>query len=593
MVSGAPKAATISIAETLALLDGDFIAFAKGAADGRYAFWLGSGISLFRFPGLKAIVIKALEYLRNRADPSQEQCRFRAGLERAFNLANLSDEEKAKIDLRIAADGWSVADILRDRLSGQYAAFLNIDIDGEPLDLLVWEGVAVAATYADDTVAPDAEHYAIAVLIKEGLVTELPSANWDGLIEKAVNELSDGNRGLKVCVRSQNLQASSQKATLVKFHGCAVRARDDQATYRKYLVAAQRQIDDWGGTDSNTHGIAQYLINVAITKPTLMLGFSAQDANIRKVFGLAKAAQNWAWPGELPAYVMAEDTIGEAQRTLLGNVYRDPFETADRAAIMASAHLQAFAKPLLTALILWTYAAKLQRAARLGDFDLTDELAEWVDEGIINLRDQLATANVGDHLAFVEALIGGLSRTKRIFLAGKSDPGASHYEPLTQTPVSQMMQDVEFETNGSPEAAMIAATLAKGAAAGYWSMKPPASGDDRAATATITMDARTDRIFVLGKPEAELALYASEAVLEEDEDVVLIHARPMHDRMQRSPSRPPGRTGAVGPRRVGRPDRRGYDLGRVDGPVETGVRPLLSRIAPSVMSPTAPSRCKL
>lgn len=550
-MSAAPKAATISIAETLALLDGNFNAFATGVADGRYAFWLGSGISLFRFPGLKTIVIKALEYIRCRVDASQEGCPFKASLERAFNLANLSDAEKAQVDLTVAAKDWPIADLLRDRLSGQYAAFLNIDIDGEPLDLLVWEGVELAATYADDSIAPDAEHYAIAVLIKEGLVTELPSANWDGLIEKALTELSEGNGGLKVCVRSEDLQAPNQKATLIKFHGCAVRARADQATYREYLVAAQRQIDDWGGTDTSTHGIAQYLINVAITKPTLMLGFSAQDANIRKVFGLAKATQSWAWPGELPAYVMAEEAIGEAQRTLLGNVYRDQFESGDRAAIMASAHLQAFAKPLLTALIVWTYAAKLQRAARLGDFDLTDELAEWVDEGIINLRNRIAAADTGDHLAFVDALIGGLSRTKRIFLAGKSNPGASRYEPLTQGPVSQMTQDVESETNGLPEAAIIAATLAKGAEAGYWSIEPPVSGDDRAATARIKKGALTNRIFVLGKPEAEQALYASGAVLEEDEDAVLVHARPMYARMQRSPRRAPGRTGAVGPRRVG------------------------------------------
>lgn len=549
-MSNAPRAATISIPETLALLDNNFNAFAKGVADGRYAFWLGSGISLFRFPGLKEIVIKALEYLRSRVDPSQTACPFKVGLERAFNLANLSDAESATIDLQVEAKDWPVAGLLRDRLSSQYAAFLNIDIDGEPLDLLVWEGVDVAATYADDTVAPDAEHYAIAALIKEGLVTELPSANWDSLIEKAVDELSEGNGGLKICVRSEDLQAPNQKATLVKFHGCAANARDDEGAYRKYLVGAQRQIDSWGESDSNTHGVAQYLINVAITKPTLLLGFSAQDANIRKVFGLAKAAQNWAWPGELPAYVMAENAIGEMQRTLLGTVYKDQFDTGNRAAIIESAHLQAYAKPLLTSLLLWTYAAKLRRAAQLGDFNLADEMATWVDQGIIKLRDQMAAADTGDHLAFVKALIGGLSRTKRLFLAGKSNPGTSRYEPLTQVPVSQLVQDVETETNGSAEAAVIAATLAEGADVGDWTLTAPASGGDRSGAAALTKGTRTDRIFVLGKPEAEVALYASEAVLEEDEDAVLIHARPMHERMQRSPSRAPGRTGAIGPRRV-------------------------------------------
>ncbi len=553
-MSNAPEAATISIPETLALLDNDFNAFAKGVADGRYAFWLGSGISLCRFPGLKDIVIKALEYLRSRVDPRQIACPFKVGLERAFDLANLSDAENATIDLQIKAKDWPVAELLRDRLSRQYAAFLNIDIEGEPLDLLVWEGVDVATTYADDAVEPDAEHYAIAAMIKEGLVTELPSANWDNLIEKAVDKLSEGNGGLKICVRSEDLQAPNQKATLVKFHGCAVKARDDEDAYRKYLVGAQRQIDDWGVSDSNTHGVAQYLINVAITKPTLLLGFSVQDANIRTVFGLAKAAQNWAWPGELPAYVMAENTLGETQRLLLGNVYKDQFQTSDRAAIIKSAHLQAYAKPLLTSLLLWAYAAKLRRAAQLGEFTLADEMATWVDQGIIKLRDQIAAADTGNHLAFVEALIGGLSRTKRLFLAGKNDSGTSRYEPLTQVPVSQLFQDVESETNGSAEAAVIAATLARGADVGDWTLTAPASSDDRSGVAALTKGPRTDRIFVLGKPEAEVALYASEAVLEEDEDAVLIHARPMHERMQRSPSRAPGRNGVVGPRRVSMAD---------------------------------------
>lgn len=545
----APSAATISLPATIKLLDGDFRAFAAGVASGRYAFWLGSGISLFRFPGLKDIVLKALEYLRNRVDLSQAACPFKAALERAYGIANLNEQEIASIDLSAPVESWPLVDFLKDRLSGRYAEFLSIDIDGEPLDLMVWEAVDVANTYADDTVSPDAEHYAIAVLIKEGLVTELPSANWDGLLEKAVSELSNGNGGLKVCVRSEDLQAPDQNATLTKFHGCAVRARDDETTYRGYLVGAQRQIDGWV-TDAKVAGLVQHLIDVAISKPTLMLGFSAQDANIRIVFALAADKQKWAWPGELPAYVMAEEAIGEAQNALLGNVYRDQFAGNDRTNIKKSAHLRAFAKPLLTSLLLWTFAAKLQRMARLGSFVLSEELAAWVDEGIIVVRDQIAASNAGDHLAFVEALIDGLSRSKRLFLAGGNRSSATRYEPLTKVPISQMAQDIETETNGAAEAAVIVAVLGKGAEAGDWSLEPPASSDDRGGTATLAKDDRSDRVFVLGKPEAEVALFASAAVLEEDEDAILVHARPIGERMQRSPNRAPGRTGAIGPRSV-------------------------------------------
>lgn len=545
-----PTAATISLSETLALLDAEFADFANGVAQARYAFWLGSGISFSRFPGLKQIVVKALEFLRVRVGPDHDTCPFYAGLERAFDIASLNAGERASIDLATPVEDWPVVGLLRDRLSGQYAAFLNIDIDDEPLDLMIWEAVDVTATYANPTVSPDAEHYAIAALVREGLVTEIPSANWDGLIEKAIGELTGEPNGLKVCVRSEDLQAPDQKATLIKFHGCAIRASEDEATYRPYLVGAQWQIDGWD-TNPMTQGLAQYLISVALTKPTLMLGFSAQDANIRKVFGLAAATQNWAWPGELPAYVMAEDSIGEAQAALLGNVYRDQFAGADRAAIKKNAHLQAFAKPLLAALLLWALAAKLRRLAQLGSFDLSDEMEIWVDNGIKLFRDRIAATDDGDHLGFVRSLLFGLSRGKRIFLSGKNENDATRYEPLTSVPINQMNQDIESETNGSPEGALIIAALAQVAEAGDWSVKSPQAPDTKNGTVEVTKGTRTDRVFVLGRPEAELALFDSEAVREEDEDVILIHARPIHERLPRSPSRAPGRTArSPGPRRL-------------------------------------------
>lgn len=544
-----PNAATISVSEVLALLDSDFKRFAQGVADGRYAFWLGSGISLRRFPGLKDIVVKALEHLRGRADLNRTDCPFKAAMYRAFGVANLTEDERASINLNDPVESWPNIDLLRNRLSGQYATFLNIDIDGQPLDYLVWEAVNVTEVYADDTVAPDAEHYAIAALIKEGVVTELPSANWDGLIEKAVDELSGGQTSLKVCVRPQDLQAINQRATLIKFHGCAVRAREDEGTYRDYLVGAQRQIDGWENAP-NTQGLAQYLVSVALTRPTLMLGLSAQDANIRKVFGLAAATQNWAWPGDVPAYVMAEDTIGEAQLALLANVYRDQFRDGNRQTIKDSAHLRAFAKPLLTALLLWVFGAKLQKAACLGSFQLNEDLTAWVDEGIVIMRDRLATANTGDHLSFILEILAGVSRTKRIFLSGKHSPDATRYEAVTQVPVSQMNRSAETESNGLAEAAVAVATLAKGTASDDWSILCSDPTDDRSGTLRIVKGARTDRVFVLSNAEAELSLFDSGAVEEEDQDVILIHSQPVRERFARSPSRAPGRTGVLGPRRL-------------------------------------------
>ena len=65
----APKAWEISVIQTLEVLDGSFKNFANGVAEGNYSFWLGSGISRDKFPMLEGLIIKVLEYLRNKIDP--------------------------------------------------------------------------------------------------------------------------------------------------------------------------------------------------------------------------------------------------------------------------------------------------------------------------------------------------------------------------------------------------------------------------------------------------------------------------------------------------------------------------------------------
>ena len=63
------------------------------------------------------------------------------------------------------------------------------------------------------------------------------------------------------------------------------------------------------------------LIDVIATKPTLMMGLSAQDANIQTIFAAAEARLAWPWPGDRPSYVFSEDRLGADQQSLLRNVY--------------------------------------------------------------------------------------------------------------------------------------------------------------------------------------------------------------------------------------------------------------------------------
>ena len=110
-------ASAITVLQTLELLDGEYKGFADGIADGRYAFWLGSGISRSRFPMLGDLVVDVLEFLRGRLTTGNSDCVYLRALERAFQIALLSPAEKQQIDYSVCASSWPIIGQLKDRLA--------------------------------------------------------------------------------------------------------------------------------------------------------------------------------------------------------------------------------------------------------------------------------------------------------------------------------------------------------------------------------------------------------------------------------------------------------------------------------------------
>ena len=255
---------------------------------------------------------------------------------------------------------WPTIDTVVDRLAGNYARFLDRVPEGEEPDYLLWEGVNVVAAYADPSLEPDSEHLCLAILILEGVASSMPSANWDGLIERAIDSVAPGSLALVVCVLPSDLREPPQQTILYKFHGCAVKAGEDQATYRTRLIARLSQINRWANDQINAP-IVNRLIDIATTKRTLMLGLSAQDGNIQNIFSAAQATMEWTWPVDPPAYVFCEDKLGLDQESLLQNVYQAGYSAATRAAIHDASLIRAYAKPLLSALALYVVFSKLEK----------------------------------------------------------------------------------------------------------------------------------------------------------------------------------------------------------------------------------------
>jgi hypothetical protein len=547
-----PTAATITVREVLELLDGDFRGLAAGVGDARYAVWLGSGISRDRLDDLKAIVARVLSYLREGIVPGSPDCAYRRALTEAIALARLSPADESGVDFSVPISSWPCLPTILSNLAREYSRLLDIRVDGRPdADHLLWDVVDVPATFAPARAEPDAEHLCLAVLMAEGVLPDIASANWDGLIEAAVDEVSAGSGTvLRVCVRPADLRDHSLQARLLKFHGCAVRAGLDPTVYRPLLIARQSQITAWPDNPDYVLMKAQ-LVNLAATRPTLMIGLSAQDSNIQSVFSAARSQMAWTWPSDPPAYVFAEDSLGDDQRNILRVVYREAYDSNSRA-IEESALLRAFAKPAVAALVLHVISSKLAEYARNVDAPgLPGAEREKVVDGIRELRDRLSAEADGDRLRYVRAFVQAATRAMTLFQDGENPSSSTEpYRPLGSAPVHMIASDPSRTTNGVREMAAAIGVLGMGAAVGTWSL---ANGDvtvPHAGTLQLDSGLGPTRVYFAANAQAGVQLEANGIVHASDDDAVVLHSTKPALRSARSPRSAPGRTGKAGLRVV-------------------------------------------
>ena len=558
-----PTAGSITVKQTLALLDGQFESVAAGVANGRYAFWLGSGISRGRLPDLSGVVEMVLDFLHSRIDPARRGCAHRKALEEAVDLAGLRDDERAGIDFAEPVATWSVRELLVDGLVSRYAELLDIRVQGQPADYLLWEAVDVRTTYPAGA-PPDCEHLCLAILAAEGVVSQAVSANWDGLIESAVEEIAgDPDQLLRVVVLAADLREPERRACLLKLHGCALLAARDPTTYRGALVAAQSQITSWPNA-AETEVMRSELTGIATTKPTLMIGLSAQDSNIQDLFARAKERMSWGWPEDPPAHVFAGDTLGTKHRSLLKVVYRDHYEEhgaeIEQAPVSAPTHSNCHGTRALRPRRKATCIVEAADAPHLHDAD-----RDGLGDGLRELRDQLAANAEPDRLAFVRAMVRTETRGLSLFEEGVEPPvGTPTYRPLTSEPTDQVAVNPALATSGLRELAAALGLLGCGSADGAWqaSIGPTPLGHD-GALKVIASSGTQAAVYFAANGKAAVQLEVNGTVEASHDDVVMIHSTGPVVALPRSSRRRFGRTGHGGVRNVDM-----YDLLKTSGDLD-------------------------
>lgn len=541
-----PNASSISIQETLDLLDGEYAGVADGVVEGSYALWLGSGISRERIIGLDGVLAKLLEYLRAKAT-DQTHCRFRRALDSIIDKAALDVAERAQIDFTVPTAHWACIDILLSRLWNQYSSVLSVEIDGEPLDFLLWDGLDFANTFSAQE--PDAEHLVVGMLALEGAATELATANWDGLIEAAMRELGHDETFYRITVTGADLRNPAAAARLYKFHGCALRAIADENEYRSLLIARSSQITGWNADGRFT--IARDQLGALIqAKRTLMIGMSAQDENIKHLFAKVNQQNGWQWADEPAPIVFSADKIGDDQRDLLIVVYGQQEYEANRDAICEAARLRAYAKPLLLALLLKVLTAKLNVLASDAHAPNLDHAAhEAISTGLKALRDRAAEAGDVDRIGFARTIASSIARARHQLQNGSSAVGVQPYFPLDNQPAHLMRGKLALQSSGQREAALALGLigLEEGSA---WTASIDDPDDSRSGALRLSTDDASARVFLVASDVTINSLLACGAFDETDSDAVVICSGEVTSRQQRSPSASRRGASPTGPRYV-------------------------------------------
>jgi hypothetical protein len=554
-MTGASIANTHTILDVLHELDGDFARVAIAVENGEFALWVGSGIS-GKAPSLGGLIGRAIEFFRAGAvDPATEG-QFMPALKEALRIAEADPAASAPFFCKPFSD-WPEAEreAIVKRLWNRYSALLDIRIEGKDEDFVLWEAVDIRAAF-DQPAPPTTEHLCIAILILEGAVKEIASANWDGFIEAAVERLGPGMAGnLQVVVDPDHLRDGVAKAQLLKFHGCIVHAKENEIAYRKFLTGSETQITNW--TETGVFApMVNKIVGVATNNKALMVGLSLQDANLQSIFARARRANPWPWPCAPAAqgHVFCEQNgLGDKQKAMLKTVYKNSYNNyiAD---IHKSSLLQYWPEKVLLAVVFRLVANKLAAlmAKRLSVTPFHGEAMQFAGL-LFAMRNAIAGAVTGDHTDFANRAIAAWSRLVQLFRDGALSPSDA-YEAISPSTAAHVANDMNARAVGYGDLAILLTLLEHGRSVNNWRLTAPNHAEITGGSVLATGQypgAVSRTIFLVRSAREALELRKAGAFA--NDDVIVIHGDDMWqllpsesdtgENSARMRSKAPGRTG--------------------------------------------------
>ena len=463
-----------SVGESLALLRTSHREVLDDVANGERVFWIGSGISRDQVPPLEELIGRVIAYLQAKADCYDVSDPHFVALQSIAH--QFFSDESTVFDADPA--GWvpSVNGLLS--AVDEYSEILATEVEGEEDDYLLWDGIDVRETYGSPTIQPGPEHHLIAAMVCERLVEAMVTTNWDGLLELAGKRAGATEARAVVAVHMTNSSFQTERgiAELNKIHGCAVLARNDPDTYRKYLVARITDLVTW---------TSQEIFDLVIAKiealfqhrRSVFLGLSVQDYNLLTMMARAAKAQSWAWNATNPAYVFAVEELGQRQRQLLNIVYERE-DRGLRPEIRTGSSLGMYSGPVLACLVIHALRRKLEVGLeRASDYNAGTEVLDTLSAGLESLEAGLLRS-VGSKLdVLVRVLQQGMTRLLGRYFDPSDEPLDGSYRPLFAGTVHDCAISPEFKHLSLPELAVALGLVGVGRAKDLWEPILGASGE--------------------------------------------------------------------------------------------------------------------
>ncbi|MEM1202713.1 MAG: SIR2 family protein [Acidobacteriota bacterium] len=487
-----------TLEQALDLFEGPWSWLADGLARGRYALWLGSAISRRRLPDLGELLRRLLGELGRRRASGDPRCPYDRALGELLDLAG-----ERGVDRAADPRSWPQLDAVVDRLWTRYDEVLGTRLRTDD-GTTVADFLELPNLYGDPGMEPDADHRLIALWLEEGVVSELYSGNWDGLVEEAHRRIR-GPRSveLQVVARPEDLpDARTGQPVLYKFHGCAVQALAEGDPGQ--LVATQRGLLGWLLLPE-AEPLREAMGHAMRRSPAMFVGLSAQDVNLQGLFRRVASAGSVDRGDDLPRAVFAKPSLERPQMDVLETLHPDAYRVGlDPAALEARAALPLFSQPFFGGFYLWLLLAKaralLDLAREAGEPTGEGELRRRIEGELFHLRralclryDPVEPENRWERLA--QELPEGLGRMLGIFQDGEPPGSCAPYRFLTPCHLDRIPREWALRREYFDRLMLVLALLALLARERGWRLDlAPAAGGCHA---TLDDGHRRSQVFVL------------------------------------------------------------------------------------------------